>query len=39
VTVQLLHLSDPHFGGLAELDEIEALEQLIPDLRPDAVIV
>ncbi|HKW40642.1 MAG TPA: metallophosphoesterase [Gemmatimonadales bacterium] len=39
MTVQLLHLSDPHFGGLAELDEIEALEQLIPDLRPDAVVI
>jgi 3',5'-cyclic AMP phosphodiesterase CpdA len=39
VTVQLLHLSDPHFGALAELDEIEALEQLIPDLRPDAVVI
>lgn len=39
MTVQLLHVSDPHFGALAELDEIEALEQLIPDLRPDAVVI
>jgi len=39
VTVQLLHLSDPHFGGLADLDQVEALEQMIPDLRPDAVVV
>ena len=39
MTVQLLHISDPHFGALAELDEIEALEQLIPDLRPDAVVI
>jgi 3',5'-cyclic AMP phosphodiesterase CpdA len=39
VTVQLLHVSDPHFGALAELDQIEALEQVIPDLRPDAVVI
>ena len=39
MTVQLLHISDLHFGALAELDEIEALEQLIPDLRPDAVVI
>jgi 3',5'-cyclic AMP phosphodiesterase CpdA len=39
VTVQLLHVSDLHFGALAELDEIEALEQVIPDLRPDAVVI
>jgi 3',5'-cyclic AMP phosphodiesterase CpdA len=39
VTVQLLHVSDPHFGALAELDQIDALEQLIPDLRPDAVVI
>ena len=39
MTVQLLHVSDPHFGALAELDQIDALEQLIPDLRPDAVVI
>jgi 3',5'-cyclic AMP phosphodiesterase CpdA len=39
VTVQLLHLADPHFGGLAVMQHIEALEQMIPDLRPDAIVV
>jgi 3',5'-cyclic AMP phosphodiesterase CpdA len=39
VTVQLLHLADPHFGGLAVIQHIEALEQMIPDLRPDAIVV
>ncbi len=39
MTVQLLHVSDLHFGGLADLDQIEALEQMVPDLRPDAVVV
>jgi 3',5'-cyclic AMP phosphodiesterase CpdA len=39
VTVQLLHLSDPHFGDLADLEQIEGLEQMLPDLRPDAVVI
>ncbi|HVH68794.1 MAG TPA: metallophosphoesterase [Gemmatimonadales bacterium] len=39
MTVQLLHISDPHFGALAELDQIEALEQVFPDLRPDAIVI
>ncbi len=39
MTVQLLHVGDLHFGGLAELELVEALEQMIPDLRPDAVVI
>jgi 3',5'-cyclic AMP phosphodiesterase CpdA len=39
VTVQLLHLADIHFGGVADLDQVEALERMIPDLRPDAVVI
>ena len=39
MTVQLLHVSDLHFGGLADLQQVEALEKMIPDLRPDAVVV
>ena len=39
MTVQLLHLSDLHFGGLADIDQIEGLEQMFPDLRPDAVVI
>ena len=39
MTVQLLHLSDLHFGGLANIAQIEALEAMIPDLRPDAVVI
>jgi len=39
VTVQLLHLADLHFGGLADLRAIAAVEKMIPDLRPDAVVV
>ena len=39
MTVQLLHLADVHFGGLADIRQIEALERMIPDLRPDATII
>lgn len=39
MTVQLLHIADLHFGGLADIRQIEALEKMIPDLRPDAVVI
>lgn len=39
MTVQILHLSDLHFGSLAEIEQIESLERTIPDLRPDAIVI
>jgi 3',5'-cyclic AMP phosphodiesterase CpdA len=39
VTVQILHLSDLHFGSLAAIEQLEALERTIPDLRPDAIVI
>ena len=39
MTVQLLHVSDLHFGSLADIRQVEALERMIPDLRPDAVVL
>jgi len=39
MTVQLLHLADLHFGGLADIRQIEALEGMLPDLRPDATVI
>ncbi len=39
MTVQLLHVSDIHFGGLADIQQVEALEKMIPDLRPDAIVL
>jgi 3',5'-cyclic AMP phosphodiesterase CpdA len=39
VTFSLIHLSDPHFGGVASLAQIEAVEALVPDLEPDAIVV
>lgn len=39
MTVQILHIADLHFGRLADIRQIEALERMIPDLRPDAVVI
>lgn len=39
MTVQLLHVGDLHFGGVADIRQIEALEAMLPDLRPDAVVI
>ena len=35
----IVHLSDLHFGGVADLAQIEALEALVPTLNPDAIAV
>ena len=39
MTVQILQLSDLHFGGVADIRQVEALEAILPDLRPDAVVI
>jgi 3',5'-cyclic AMP phosphodiesterase CpdA len=39
VVTTLLHLSDLHFGGLADIRAIEAVEELAPALKPAAVII
>jgi 3',5'-cyclic AMP phosphodiesterase CpdA len=38
MTVQILHVADLHFGCAAAVDQVEALEAMIPDLRPDVVV-
>lgn len=37
--VTLAHVSDLHFGRDADLEQVEALEELVPSLHPDAVII
>ena len=39
MSVHVLHVADLHFGALADIRQVEALERMIPDLRPDAVVV
>jgi 3',5'-cyclic AMP phosphodiesterase CpdA len=39
VTVQILQLADLHFGGEADIRQIEALERMLPELRPDVVVI
>ena len=35
----LVHLSDPHFGGMADIRAVEAVEELLPSLQPTAIII
>jgi 3',5'-cyclic AMP phosphodiesterase CpdA len=37
--VRLVHLSDLHFGAHADLAQIGAIERLIPELAPSAVVI
>jgi 3',5'-cyclic AMP phosphodiesterase CpdA len=37
--ITLAHLSDLHFGGAADVEQIEALEALLPGMHPDAVVL
>ena len=37
--VTLVHLSDLHFGGFADLRQIEALEDFLPSLNSTAIVV
>jgi len=39
MTVQIVHIGDLHFGGLADIPQVEALEHMLPDLRPDAIVI
>jgi len=39
MSFSLVHLADPHFGGVANLAHIEGMEALIPDLEPRAIVV
>src|SRR6059036_2969311 len=39
MTIQIAHIGDMHFGGLANVPVVEALERLLPDLRPDAIVI
>jgi 3',5'-cyclic AMP phosphodiesterase CpdA len=39
MTFSLLHLSDPHFGRFAHLEQIAAVEELVPDLEPDVSVL
>jgi 3',5'-cyclic AMP phosphodiesterase CpdA len=38
-TVTIVHFSDLHFGGFADLKQIEALDGFLPSLNPTAVAV
>jgi 3',5'-cyclic AMP phosphodiesterase CpdA len=39
VTFSIVHLSDPHFGNVADLQQIKAVEDLVPDLDPRLIVL
>ncbi|HET7039095.1 MAG TPA: metallophosphoesterase [Gemmatimonadales bacterium] len=39
MSFSLVHLSDPHFGRDADIAQVEAIEALVPDLEPDAIVL
>src|SRR6185436_2273596 len=39
LTFSLVHLSDPHFGEVCDLAQVEAVQNLIPDLEPRAIVI
>lgn len=39
MTFRIVHLSDPHFGGVADLRQIRAVEELMPDLEARLIVI
>ena len=39
MSFSIVHLADPHFGGGAVVEQVEALEALVPDLEPDLIVL
>lgn len=39
MSFRIVHLSDIHFGGLADLRQVQAVEELLPDLDPRVIVV
>lgn len=39
MSFSIVHLGDPHFGGVADLAHIEGVEALVPDLEPRVIVV
>jgi len=39
MSFSIVHLSDPHFGGVADPALIEGVEALVPDLEPRVIVI
>ncbi len=39
MSFSIVHVSDPHFGDAADLRKIAGVENLVPDLEPDVVVI
>ena len=38
MSFSIVHLSDIHFGDVADLQKVAAVQNLIPDLEPDVIV-
>ncbi len=39
MSFSIVHVSDPHFGEVADLHKVAAVENLVPDLEPDVTVI
>lgn len=39
MSFSIVHLADPHFGGVADLAHVYGVEALVPDLEPRVIVV
>lgn len=39
MSFSIVHISDPHFGGVADLALVEGVEALVPDLEPRVIVI
>lgn len=39
MSFSIVHVSDPHFGDVADLAKVSAVENLVPDLEPDLTVI
>lgn len=39
MSLSIVHVSDPHFGEVADLHKVWAVQNLVPDLEPDVTVV
>lgn len=39
MTFSIVHLSDPHFGGVADLGLIAGVEEIVPELEPRLIVI
>ncbi len=39
MSFSIVHISDPHFGEVADLHKVSAVQNLVPDLEPNVTVI